>query len=315
VEITTELSGLRRGKMGQVIERQAKMATLTELTNTQNLAVNPAPTGLKWYTVKLDGWAKKNGNDPKLIAYIDVSEPLFVTISAADAAKAKKSVLAGEFFIPVTAADTWRIAKANDALPLTRAVADQAHNQAIAKGTAVGFVGSAPLEDFEKFSKELCGKGTASFGRDIYKKKQGTELVSGAHKLWILSAQPAGAKPKAINYGGYVNRAITAAEIAGGSGPGGPYLTKDPATKGWNVVQAAHGAHYAMYWDYSQLLQMMRRFRMAPDSTEYIPLKEAVKDGDHRVWDEDWVYKKATDTWELDPNSTKKLTDADLAGL
>jgi hypothetical protein len=246
--------------------------------------VNPPPIipGSNWHTIELNGWSKKNNDDDKkLICYIDVSEPLFINYVAQG-----PGILSGEFFVPVTKEDTWRIANANGALPLTRAVADQAHNYALSTAngrasTAVEFIASAPLEDFEKFSRELCGTGVRSHGRDIYKKKVGKDLVSGAHKLWVLSAVPGSKTPKAINYGAYVNRALTPEEVRAGGGPGGPYLEA-----GWNVIQACHGAHNSTYKDYSQLLQLMRNLRIAKDSQEYIPLKQAVKDGLHQVWDE-----------------------------
>jgi hypothetical protein len=277
------------------------MASITQLANARrvlaegiNQITNATTLGgiriaTKWYTVTLDGWSKQNKNDPNLIYFIDVSEPLFASVTKEQAQDL--SILSGDFFVPVTKDDTWRIAKANNAFPLTRAVADQAHNQAIAKGTAVEFVGSAPLEDFEKFSKELCGKGSAPFGRDIYRKKRGLELVSGANKLWVLSAATSTASTRAINFGAYVNRPLTDFEKKHGAGPGGPYLAS-----GWNVVQACHGAHNGQYSDYSQLLQLMKNLR-SNQKGETPELVECLKDGDHRVWDE---HPKLLDRNDLD---------------
>jgi hypothetical protein len=187
--------------------------------------------------------------------------------------------LAKGIFVPVTAKKHWGLAadfhkKGHDWYPLTRAVADRAHNQAIQKGMAVTFSGWPTLTDYKGFSKYLLGK---------YSKFHGLPdaVCSGGHKYWLLSTGPHGIKAdgtpisapvdkKAINYGFYKMAARQ------GAGPG-PYLHA-----AWSVEQSLGGRHNAHHWDYSQLLQFMRNYQGGKEKD----LRKAIVAGEAAVWDE-----------------------------
>ncbi|MBZ5620920.1 MAG: hypothetical protein LAQ69_19660 [Acidobacteriia bacterium] len=160
------------------------------------------------------------------------------------------------FYLPVTAKETFDFAKKFGWLPLTRAVADQAHNQA----TQFTYKPQAPdLLDFEKYTVDTLDKS--------YGPSYAAHLVSGSHKLWILSKVG-----KATNYGFYAQADQT-------------HVPNGPRLKGWYVIQTRGGAHNATYWDYSQLLQLMKADTLNIDGTNY-SLSAAVVAGLEAVWDE-----------------------------
>jgi len=160
------------------------------------------------------------------------------------------------YYLPVTARETFDFAKRYGWLPLTRAVADQAHNQA----SQFSFTWQANLFDFDKYSNDTLAK---SYG-PVYD----TKLVSGSHKLWLLSKFG----KKATNYGFYVKADKS-------NPPNGPRL------KGWRVIQTLGGRHNELHWDYSQLLQFMKSDTLTIDGTSY-SLPAAIVAGLPAVWDE-----------------------------
>lgn len=174
-----------------------------------------------------------------------------------------------DWFVPVTQPQTWEFAKLFNALPLTAAVADHVHNQAM----TVAKPASPELKDFPTYSKRL----------DTYTKNYGQNLVSGAHKIWALSNVGhaiGAAKIPSVNYGFYV-------PLHGNSRPekAPKHRVQSPLVSA-DVIQSLANGHDGFWWDYSQLLQLMR----APDDIFYnrkrYSLREAVKQGLPPVWDE-----------------------------
>jgi hypothetical protein len=167
------------------------------------------------------------------------------------------------YFVPATAAELWALAAKFRVFPLTRAVADQVHNDAqyVPKKDMRW---QDQLLDFEVYSEYLRNPSRYGDGTGI-------QHVSGAHKFWVLSAA-GGKDPKAINYGFH----IEAAKFSGRER--GPYL--DP---NYTVIQGLGGAHDANHWDYSQLIQFMR-----PSDKDGPPvnLRDALLSGQAAVWDE-----------------------------
>jgi hypothetical protein len=178
------------------------------------------------------------------------------------------------FWVPVTAREQWALAAKLRVYPLTRAVADQAHMSADADGGALDYKGLAKGLgvglDFEAFSKYLNDHTT-------YYNNYNMQLVSGGHKLWLLSNGPGGKNPNgmAVNYGFYTKDKNDADKD-----PPGKYLTG-----GWFVKQGRGTHHNKDYWDYSQLLQFMRNFSSEDD--EELTLRNALLKGDPAVWDEE----------------------------
>jgi hypothetical protein len=142
-------------------------------------------------------------------------------------------------------------------LPLTRAVMDQAHNQ----GVKIAFRAQGNLLDFENYSRTLD---------TLYGPHETTKLVSGGHKLWVLSGF--NTKTRAVNYGFYkVDKQ--------------PSLLS-PRLKGWSVIQSLGSRHNEAHWDYSQLLQLMRAGPAFLINGKSQTLSQAVADGLEAVWDE-----------------------------
>lgn len=165
-------------------------------------------------------------------------------------------VLKEGLFVPVTAAETRELARKFEVFPLTRAVADQAHNIAV----KVEKQKSPGLLDFITYSNRL--KATA------YHTQFGYSLTSGAHKLWVISS-----RGKAINYGFYIRRVGTDRVRCG------KYL--DPQ---YNVIQGLGAKHNGGHWDYSQLLQFMTSLK--DPERQRMDLRAALLDRNAAVWDE-----------------------------
>jgi hypothetical protein len=171
------------------------------------------------------------------------------------------------FWVPVTAREQWTLAVKLRAYPLTRAVADQAHMSADADGGSVTYKGLGLGFDFESFSKHLNDHTT-------YENNYNMQIVSGAHKVWLLSNGPNGTNPNGmgVNYGFYT-------KTKGDGDPGGKYL------KGGWLVKQSRGTHHSRdYWDYSQLLQFMRNYSTDGDD---VSLRDALLKGDAALWDEE----------------------------
>ncbi|MBC7797818.1 MAG: hypothetical protein H7Z37_13175 [Pyrinomonadaceae bacterium] len=168
-------------------------------------------------------------------------------------------VVIDDFFLPVTAKETFQIAKKFNALPLTRAIADEFFNQS-------EHIPPQPLDpnkdilNFEKYSTYLLPR---------YGDGKSNKKASGAHKLWLLSGQGT-----SINYGFYVKRGKDASQ-------GGKTLSKD-----FTVIQSLGGRHNQEHWDYSQLLQIMRATKPLLLNNKSLTLPEAINEGLPGVWDE-----------------------------
>jgi hypothetical protein len=169
---------------------------------------------LAWFDVQLAGGACK----------VQVCHPVVVRDGGA------------VFYVPVTPQETWALAKDLGAFPLTRAVCDQAHNQAH-RFPRDPDLDASRLQDCFDFPR------LTDYLRTRYYTFRTTGLASGAHKLWVLSA-----RGNSINHGFYVDQPK-------GQPPGrAGYL--DPAYRVIQNIGAWHGG--MTHWDYSQLLQLMR---------------------------------------------------------
>jgi hypothetical protein len=166
-------------------------------------------------------------------------------------------LLKDDLFVPVTATESMALARRFEVFPLTRAVMDQAHNQAVkvAKQRT-----PASLYDFVTYSDRL--KATA------YYPQSGAPLASGAHKLWVVSS-----RGPVINYGFYIRRG------AGEMVRCGPRLDRQ-----YNVIQSLGGRHDGSHWDYSQLLQFMTR--LLDENGQPVDLRQALLNRHPSVWDE-----------------------------
>lgn len=173
---------------------------------------------------------------------------------------------------------------------MTKAVADQAHLQAV----RIVARPQANLFDFSEFSDRLM--------QTFYR---GPQLVSGAHKLWILSSRGVG-----INYGFYLEKkdATTKARWAQylDMNRGGKYL---PASE-YTLVQGPGAAHDVIvgtellkkalaadfadetsktdpsHWDYSQLLQLMKPSGPLEIDGKSYTMAQALVQGLAPLWDE-----------------------------
>jgi hypothetical protein len=144
-----------------------------------------------------------------------------------------KTVVVDGYYLPVTAKETFEVAKWAGYFPLTRAVADQLQNKAL----FVPYRWQPELFDFEQYSSYLKSNsydGISNFG---------------AHKLWVLSNRRGVGGTKAVNYGFYE---LKAKQAAGTPQRGGTNLDSK-----FNPKQGLGGAHDDNHWDYSQLLQLM----------------------------------------------------------
>lgn len=220
---------------------------------------------LKWVELDLVYKEEKSNRLIKM-GTIDVCSPVF-----------KRG-----YFVPVKSKEMWSMAKqfsagadpANHLFPLTRAVFDQFHNAATRKG---GWVARKPMphtvpqiKDFVTYSEYLKnGKYVTHYGNSP---------VSGAHKLYLLSAH--GGK-KTVNYGFHIKQSTPPSQ-----GEAGRYL-KDT---GSSVINGTLAGHNEDWWDYSQLLQFMKNFRNVLGDHE--SLRSALLNGDPAIWDEKNVLKE-----------------------
>jgi hypothetical protein len=190
-------------------------------------------------------------------------------------------VMKDGLFIPATKAEQWELACRLNAspfsleemvLPLTRAVADQAHNSAYYEKPTRYW--DADLPNFVEYSEWL--KKTT-----MYEKYNASRLVSGYHKYWLLSLGPTAATPLAVNYGFYVDPKTYKSE------QGGAYLDD---TK-YRLIQGLGGHHNHGHWDYSQLIQFMRNFQ---DGRGTQDIGRMLLVGNPAIWDEDNPNKPKT---------------------
>jgi hypothetical protein len=194
-----------------------------------------------------------------LVAAITAADLVWHDVPLREGYRVKVSapVLKDGLFVPVTAGETWQLARRLELLPLSRAVMDQAHNAARQAGKQAT---PDSLFDFVTYTRRLQPT--------VYGTERGQALTSGAHKLWVISA-----RGPVINYGFYIPR------VSGELVRCGPTL--DPRQ---NVIQGLGAAHNAAHWDYSQLLQLMTGLRDA--SGNAVSLRQALTDRHPSVWDE-----------------------------
>jgi hypothetical protein len=232
------------------------------------------------------------------------------------------------FYVPVTAAQTWEFAQQFGAWPMTRAVADMTHNFVLkrfgsdfaAEFLSMGAIPLHPIHkgrvdpktklpivenpvyEFELFwdsgllhaTKYMSDSSIHTPGLD-----QGP-LVSGIHKLWLLStykSEHPSDKPRAVNYGQYfkIGKAGTKDKPLSNRGP---YLDK-----AWNVFQGPGNKHDNGHWDYSQLLQLMRNVRIEGQAEKVKPddfIPSVLMAGTPHIWDEN-------DPAHMNPSSTIPL--------
>ena len=207
-----------------------------------------------WYKDKSDGQFKKMGT-------VRVSSPMmkegyFVPVKWGEMiVKAKQ--------INKSASDE------NQVFPLTRAVFDLMHNAA-RTGRRWSQRKSMPytepgIKDFVEYSEYLKS-------RTQYVSQYGHAAVSGAHKLYLLTAH--GSK----GFGNYGFHILTGTPPD--QGKAGIFL-KDTDS---SVINGLLAGHNAEWWDYSQLLQFMKDFRDVLGNR--ISLRQALTDGDPAIWDE-----------------------------
>lgn len=166
------------------------------------------------------------------------------------------------YYLPVTAKETFDLAKVYGYFPLTRAVADQIMN----KATFLAYQWQPELHDFEKYTDFLSGKSYDGISK------------FGAHKLWVLSKRRGVGNKRAINYGFYELRS---GQAKGTLERGGTHLNKI-----YNPKQGLGGAHDDNHWDYSQLLQFMYAESPLTIDGEKLSLRMALTAGKSVVSDE-----------------------------
>lgn len=183
-------------------------------------------------------------------------------------------------YLPVTRDENWALAKTHNAYPLTTAVADQAHlHQDVHGFTYAPWEGNrlqAGAREKDFWSYNFIGYGQILSNRK-YQNLAGSKLVSGAHKLWIVHIRdvqnPGNPNFERINYGFYQKTGAGA----------GKYLSKSK----WNTEQGPGYKHpETSFWDYSQLLQLMRNY-MNPDKTPG-NIYHALQDKELALWDTTW---------------------------
>jgi hypothetical protein len=174
------------------------------------------------------------------------------------------------WFVPVTKQETWTLARQFEALPLTAAVADHVHNQALVVQKPV----SPELKDFPTYCKRL----------ERYASTYGQSIVSGAHKIWALSnfgRNKDNNEMPSVNYGFHFALKGSAKQENAGK-----HRIKSPLNNA-DVIQGLEDGHNQLWWDYSQLLQLMR----APDGISLrgkrFTLREALTNGLAPLWDEE----------------------------
>lgn len=190
---------------------------------------------LKWFPVKLSVPIKDNATGLTQTVdcgTIDVCSP----------------VRKDDLFIPASKAELWDLARrlntglkeSEKLYPLTRAVADLVQNTALYEDPTVEYGAmQGDLFDFVKYSGLL--------NKNNYKDSN-SRLVSGCHKYWPLTAHSTDAT-RGVNYGFYVPRKIM-------KDPGGRYLNQR-----YGVINGLLKGHDTTFWDYSQLIQFMRKPR------------------------------------------------------
>src|SRR5262249_23108588 len=149
---------------------------------------------LAWHTIKLN-WALQTDAPWS----IEVCSPVSID----------------GYYVPVTALETWEFARQFNAFPLTRAVADQVHNQVLkdyGSEYAIDYIAMGavpllpiyrgqtdpdtkrpyiqnPLYEYEAFWDSSALQAT-KYTSDSSIHTKGVDkgrLVSGIHKLWVLS--------------------------------------------------------------------------------------------------------------------------------
>ena len=231
-------------------------------------------------------------------------------------------------YVPVTAKEQWSKAIAVKGYPLTRAVADQAHLFAVKSGIGVVFQSHWPLPDYKGFSAKLDrvfsyknaypqvvfagwkeapaeegseGSSSSSSRPLMMNNVVVKKMVSGSHKYWLVSAFK-GLDPRAINYGFYTKDPKIKDQQGG---LGGKYLYgKTPDMSCWTMPgvwfmqQALGGRHNAMHWDYSQLCQYMKNFKVGgKDQSMADAITSASAPGHDAIWDEDKLIDKSILPW------------------
>lgn len=171
-------------------------------------------------------------------------------------------VRAKEFYLPVRPTEVWQIARSTGAFPLTRAVADQLMNNA----SFLPYRWQPELKDFEQSS--------------FYFRNNSYDGITkfGAHKLWVLSKRRGVDKTRSVNYGFY--------ELSAGQSKGAIYHGGNKLDRKYNPHQGLGGAHDTNWWDYSQLLQLMRSFEPITIDGERLSLGMALNAGKSIVSDE-----------------------------
>jgi hypothetical protein len=234
------------GSQAKADEAQAEMIAKLKSRTAEDLA---------WHTVKLNG-APPTGAEWT----VEISSPLFVD----------------GYYVPVRATEAWILAKQFGGFPLTRAVADQVHNHVLAKhgaDFAVDFysmdvvpldpiykgridprtkqpIKTNPLYEFRLYWDSSLLQSTKYTSESSIHSKGVDKgpLVSGCHKLWVLSnfkSQCPSYRPRAVNYGFYFKEGK--AGTKGKPINRGTYLDKT-----WNVFQGLGNWHDNNHWDYSQ---------------------------------------------------------------
>jgi hypothetical protein len=252
-DLKSKLQTLRAG--GQ--KQDARLPTLSKLRDKLIAALEPSD--LKWFTLEL-----KQGSRIGPAEYsIQVCSPLMVE----------------DFFVPVTAKETWDLADKFDALPLTRAVADQQVNEASLNGFFIEHKAQHWRDEIRAYDIYAD-----TLGATEYKKNYGKSAVAGSHKLWLLSGMLAAVHP--CNYGFYHNgKRPDSAE-----GKKGKYLFPE-----YSVINGLIQAHdWTGWWDYSQLLQLMKGLKSLKDGVKDIPdLRGEIRSKNSAIWDEDLPFNEA----------------------
>jgi len=227
-----------------------RLGTLSKLRDKLVAAMDDSD--LKWFTLEL----KKGSRTGPAEFSIQVCSPVMVD----------------DFFVPVTAKETWDKAVKFGAAPLTRAVADQLANEATLAGTFIDYKTQRYQDElllFDKYADTLAATE--------YKTKYGAGPVAGSHKLWVLSGRLMAKQP--CNYGFFHN----GPRPAGSQGDKGPYLFPE-----LSVVNGLIVAHdWATHWDYSQMLQLMKGLKDLRDGVKDLPdLHQEIRNKNDAIWDE-----------------------------
>jgi hypothetical protein len=208
-----------------------------------------------------------SAHDPmraKLVAQLSYEHFKFRSVTLADGVTIQicETVVIDDIYLPVTAKETFDIARRYGFFPLTRAVADQLQNKAI----FLPYRWQPEMYDYQKSSTYL--KSNAYDGISKF----------GAHKLWVLSNRRGAGGKKAVNYGFYE---WMAKQAAGTLHRGGATLDST-----YNPKQGLGGAHDDNHWDYSQLLQLMYAAAPLTIDGEKMSMAMALRAGKSSLTDE-----------------------------